>query len=149
MPYTENKEKFKPAQMVVLKSDSSKRGPVISVRSGSPQDVIEVFIDDKVQPFYASQIEAYKEKAPLIFSSDRFRAYLSALEILHPGMSSLYSINAARVDFIPYQYRPVLRFIRATARLLLMPVRGAPQHSVFISQSALLAPVTSIRSSKI
>jgi ERCC4-related helicase len=28
-------------------------------------------------------------------------------------MSNLFSLNAARVDFIPYQFRPVLRFIRA------------------------------------
>ncbi|MDR2608495.1 MAG: DEAD/DEAH box helicase, partial [Treponema sp.] len=28
-------------------------------------------------------------------------------------MASLHSINSARINFIPYQYRPVLRFIRA------------------------------------
>lgn len=28
-------------------------------------------------------------------------------------MSSLYSLNAAKIDFIPHQFRPVLKFIRA------------------------------------
>lgn len=32
----------------------------------------------------------------------------------------LYSLNAARVDFIPYQFRPVLRFIRADRPRLLI-----------------------------
>jgi len=107
-----NEVKFIPPQMVVLKSDPTKFGPIISVISGQP-DLIQVFIDSKNQPFYASQLELYKEPNPHFLSAERFRAYLSAIEILQPGMSSLYSINSARVDFIPYQYRPVLRFIRA------------------------------------
>ena len=42
---------------------------------------------------------------------EEFHSYLTALQIRYPGLSTLYSLNAARIDFIPYQYRPVLKFI--------------------------------------
>ena len=51
---------------------------------------------------------------------DQFHAYLTALQIRYPGLSNLYSLNAARVDFVPYQYRPVLRFIRSDRPRLLI-----------------------------
>ncbi|HEX05157.1 MAG TPA: helicase, partial [Bacteroidetes bacterium] len=47
-------------------------------------------------------------------------SYLTALQIQHPGLSTLYSLNAARVDFIPYQFRPVLKFIRSDRPRLLI-----------------------------
>ena len=51
---------------------------------------------------------------------DQFHAYLTALQIRYPGLSNLYSLNAARIDFVPYQYRPVLRFIRSDRPRLLI-----------------------------
>ena len=53
-------------------------------------------------------------------SCEQFHAYLTALQIRYPGVSTLYSLNAARVDFIPYQFRPVLRFIRSDRPRLLI-----------------------------
>ena len=47
------------------------------------------------------------------FSHEHFHAHLTALQIRHPSLSTLYSLNAARIDFIPYQFRPVLKFIRS------------------------------------
>ena len=72
--------------------------------------------------FYESQLEAIEaagERRPLIPLS-QFHAHLTALQIQHPGLSTLYSLNAARVDFIPYQFRPVLKFIRADRPRLLI-----------------------------
>jgi SNF2 family DNA or RNA helicase len=105
---------FTITQIVNLKSDPTKRGPVMSIQPGSPEDTVNVFIDGKVQPFYASQLQAEmpdhkKEELP----RDQFFAYLTALQIRFPVLSSLYSLNAARIDFVPYQFRPVLRFIRS------------------------------------
>jgi ERCC4-related helicase len=109
----EDNKQFQPTQIVVLKSDRSKRGPVMSVQNGDPEDTVNVFVDGKIVPYYASQLEADAFEKYHELNSDEFHAYLSALEIRFPGMSSLFSLNAARVDFIPYQFRPVLRFIRA------------------------------------
>jgi hypothetical protein len=106
-------DQFQPTQIVVLKSDHTKRGPVISIQHGKPEDTINVFIDGKIVPYYASQLETDNPEEYCELNTDEFHAYLSAQEILFPGISNLLSLNAARDDFIPYQFRPVLRFIRA------------------------------------
>ncbi|MFH1739543.1 MAG: helicase-related protein, partial [bacterium] len=60
------------------------------------------------------------EPSPQPVGLNEFHAYLSALQIRHPSLSTLYSLNAARVDFIPYQFRPVLKFIRSDRPRLLI-----------------------------
>ena len=46
-------------------------------------------------------------------SGRQLRALLTAWHVRHPSRGTLYSTNTARVDFIPYQYRPVLALLRA------------------------------------
>jgi ERCC4-related helicase len=104
---------FKTGDMVIPLATPDKTGMVSNVIPGSPEDTIQVFIDSKIQPYYASQLRLSAETETETLTSERFFAYLTALEIRQPGMSNLYSLNAARVDFIPYQFRPVLRFIKA------------------------------------
>ncbi len=115
-------QEFSPGQIVILRSDPSVRGAVVSVTPGTPEDRIGVFVDRDVQTFYASQlqVETERDDAPQPLTCDQFHAYLTALQIRYPGLSTLYSLNAARVDFVPYQYRPVLRFIRSDRPRLLI-----------------------------
>ena len=115
-------QEFQPGQIVFLKSNPSVRGPVVRVMSGTPVDTICVFVDGIVQTFYASQLEVEPERDDDLqyLTRDQLHAYLTALQIRYPGLSSLYSLNAARVDFVPYQYRPVLRFIRSDRPRLLI-----------------------------
>ena len=75
---------------------------------------------EKSQILYASQLQLEVQDDSRVFSCDDFHAYLTALQIRYPGLSTLYSLNAARVDFIPYQYRPVLKFIKADLPRLLI-----------------------------
>ena len=108
--------------MVSLKSDPSKKGAVVEVLPGQPETRVKVFVDGSVRTYYASQLQAEEQPdedfQPL--SCEQFHAYLTALQIRHPSLSTLYSLNAARVDFIPYQFRPVLRFIRSDRPRLLI-----------------------------
>ena len=117
-----DRTEFSPGQMVFLKSDPSKKGAVVDVLSGQPENRVKVFVDGSVQTYYASQLQAEEQPdedfQPL--SCEQFHAYLTALQIRHPSLSTLYSLNAARVDFIPYQFRPVLRFIRSDRPRLLI-----------------------------
>ncbi|MDY0362099.1 MAG: Swt1 family HEPN domain-containing protein [Desulforegulaceae bacterium] len=113
---------FQPGKIVSLKSNPDITGAVIQILPGDPENRYNVFINDSIQTFYGSQLvlqskELKKEK---VLSSNHFHAYLSALQINYPGLSSLYSLNAARVDFIPYQFRPVLRFIKSDRPRLLI-----------------------------
>ena len=112
---------FEPGQIVILKSDPSVRGAVVSVTPGTPEDRIDVFVDNSVRTFYASQLQLETPHDDTqTLTSNQFHAYLTALQIRYPGLSNLYSLNAARIDFVPYQYRPVLRFIRSDRPRLLI-----------------------------
>ena len=112
---------FSVKQIVFLKSNPAVRGPVLEVLPGTPESRISVWIDGKLQTFYASQLQhEIQSDDSHSFSSDEFHAYLTSLQIRYPGLSTLYSLNAARVDFIPYQYRPVLKFIKADLPRLLI-----------------------------
>ena len=113
---------FEPGQIVCVRSNTTIRGAVISVMPGKPENRFKVFVSGETQTFYASQLQA--EDVPdddtEFFPCEQFHAYLTALQIRYPSLSTLYSLNAARVDFIPYQFRPVLRFIRSDRPRLLI-----------------------------
>ena len=112
---------FSPGQLVVLKSDPTMKGAVVKVLPGRPESRYEVFVGDGIQTYYASQLQAEDRADDVrVLSRNRFHAHLTALQIRQPSLSTLYSLNAARVDFIPYQFRPVLRFIRSDRPRLLI-----------------------------
>ncbi|WP_197019227.1 DEAD/DEAH box helicase [Thioalkalivibrio sp. HK1] len=119
---TQNKAAtFQPPQIVQLISDPSMRGPVLEIQEQETENRYKVFIGGAAKWFYESQLEEEppeEDQAPV--SLNRFNAHLTALHIQHPNPSTLYSLNAARVDFIPYQFRPVLKFIRADRPRLLI-----------------------------
>lgn len=113
---------FQITQIVQLKSDSSKRGPVLAVQELEAENRYQVFMEGAPKWFYESQLEAVSTEGEgqILVPLNQFHAHLTALQIQHPGLSTLYSLNAARVDFIPYQFRPVLKFIRADRPRLLI-----------------------------
>lgn len=113
---------FSPGQIVFLKSNPSTRGAIVEIISGTPEDSVKVFVNNKIHTFYASQLqpEVESEDESSRLSCDEFHAYLTALQIRSPALSTLYSLNAARIDYIPYQYRPVLKFIKADRPRLLI-----------------------------
>ena len=112
---------FSPGQIVCLASNPSIRGAVVEALAGPSEDRIMVFVDGNVQRYYASQLQAVDQSDSVTpYSAAQFQTYLTALQIRHPSLSTLYSLNAARVDFIPYQFRPVLRFIRSDRPRLLI-----------------------------
>ena len=120
---TENlSAEFSPGQVVVLKSDPSVKGAVVETVPGEPENRFRVFVDGSVRTYYASQLrtEEQSEDNAQLLPCEQFHAYLTAQQIRHPSLSTLYSLNAARVDFIPYQFRPVLRFIRSDRPRLLI-----------------------------
>lgn len=113
---------FELNEIVCLRSDPAARGPIIAIVPGEPETRYTVWHGDAPHPYYASQLlpitapPAGPETVPL----DRFRAHLTALQLLHPSLASLYSLHAARISFIPYQFRPVLKFVRADRPRLLI-----------------------------
>lgn len=109
-------------QLVRLKSQPDKCGAVIAANPSGPEIQYTVLLDGKTRTFFASQLVAADLESAGVekLSPDKCRAMLTARYINHPGTSTLYSLNAARVNFIAYQFRPVLRFIRADRPRLLI-----------------------------
>ena len=113
---------FSPGQIVLLKSNPSTRGAVVALVPSTPENRVNVFVDGEIKTFFVSQLqlEIPIEDDSSRFSSEEFHAYLTALQIQSPTVSTLYSLNSARIDFIPYQYRPVLKFIKSDRPRLLI-----------------------------
>ncbi len=107
--------------IVQLKSDLTKQGVVLRIDGHGDSARCTVFLDGKEQQFYVSQIEVVSEKEedPTLSVED-VRNLLTCLQILHPSISTLYSLNAARIDFVPYQFRPALKIIRSDRPRLLI-----------------------------
>jgi ATP-dependent helicase HepA len=114
--------RFELGQLIRLQSQPDKCGAVININESGPEVQYTVLLDGKTRSFFASQLVADQQAvdSPETLSANQCRALLTARYINHPGTSTLYSLNAARIDFIPYQFRPVLRFIRADRPRLLI-----------------------------
>lgn len=103
--------------MITLVSDSSKAGAVIGVDNGK----YTVWMDNAPQTFYREQIELKAEIVTNIHMAlSRVKSALTAYQINNPGSSSLYSLNSARIDFVPYQFRPALKMIKSDSPRLLV-----------------------------
>ena len=103
--------------MVTLVSDPSKAGAVISVDNGK----YTVWMDNAPQTFYREQIQLKaQENTSAHLALSRVRSALTAYQINNPSSSNLYSLNSARIDFVPYQFRPALKMIKADSPRLLV-----------------------------
>jgi len=103
--------------MVTLVSDPSKAGAVISVDNGK----YIVWMGNSQQTFYREQIQLKAlEVTSAHLALSRVKSALTAYQINNPSSSNLYSLNSARIDFVPYQFRPALKMIKADSPRLLV-----------------------------
>lgn len=113
---------FKSGDVVALRSDKSVHLPVLEVITGGPEVRYSVFQDGTKATYYESQLQAVaiggSERSPV--SINELQARLTALHLLSPSTSNLFSLRSGRVNFVPYQYRPVLKLIRSDRPRLLV-----------------------------
>ncbi len=114
--------KYRLGDLVRLKSQPDSIGAVVQVNESGPECQYVVLLDGKPRTFFASQLvaDAPQQVTSKPLTAAQCRALLTARYINHPSTSKLYSLNAARINHIPYQFRPVLRFIRADRPRLLI-----------------------------
>jgi hypothetical protein len=107
--------------IIHLTSDPAKRGMVQSVSKIGDTKKYQVFIDGAVKTYYTGQIELEIQAQNRENTNiDDLLRTLSARQINPPSSNSLYSLNSSRIDFVPYQFRPVLKLIKSeTPRLLI------------------------------
>ncbi len=114
--------RFAVGNKVVFKADPDRVGVVTRVDDGGPEPRYTVFMINEEVPAYESQLALAEDARPELTPStlEGLHALLTATQLTQPGMSSLYSLNAGRIDFVPYQFRPVLQLIRSDRPRLLI-----------------------------
>lgn len=100
--------------LVYLIGNPSVHGIVISISDLGDTKKYDVFVDGSFKTYYSGQIAPVVEKVKYNWVDiNTFRSYLTAYQINNPSGRDLYSLNSARIDFVPYQFRPALKLIHA------------------------------------
>ena len=106
--------KFNLGEEVSLASDSQVQGAVIKISEGAEEAKYQVFTPSGRQWYYESQLVSVSVQDSFhCIDAMQFKAALSAALIRTPALSSLYSLRSGHIDFIPHQYRPVLKLLRS------------------------------------
>ncbi len=113
---------FKVGDLVALRSNPGAVLPVMAVIPGGAEYRYRVFQNNAKTTYYESQLQA-----PVIATEERelvtapeLHAHMTSLQILSPSTANLFSLRSGRVQFVPYQYRPVLKLIRVDRPRLLI-----------------------------
>ena len=109
-----NEDEIREKSLVYLVGSPDVRGIVMSITDLGDTKKYDVFVDGNFKTFYSGQIALYVETASYNWVDiNTFRSYLTAYQINNPSGNDLYSLNSARIDFVPYQFRPALKLIHA------------------------------------
>ena len=113
---------FQIGELVALRSNPTIVVPIIKLIPGDAECRYRVFQDNKKVTYYESQLQppAETEEAQSHLSVEALHAYLTSLQLLWPSTANLYSLRSGRVQFVPYQYRPVLKLIQSDRPRLLI-----------------------------
>lgn len=113
-PKVADENEIKEKSLVYLIGNPDVRGIVMSITDLGDTKKYDVFVDGNFKTFYSGQIALYVEAASYNWVDiNTFRSYLTAYQINNPSGNDLYSLNSARIDFVPYQFRPALKLIHA------------------------------------
>lgn len=95
-------------------------GIVAGVSGSGAERQVTVFHDGALHAYFESQIELAAIGTPATIDPDAMRAGLTAGLLLQPSTSRLYSFNSGRIDYEPYQFRPVMKLINSDRPRLLI-----------------------------
>lgn len=106
---------------VVKIKHNNKIGAVVSIEKNDTATRYVVLIDNKKFSFYEEQIESFNfDNGYLSYSAKDVNSLLTARLLLNPNINSLYSLNSAKIDYIPYQFRPVLKIVKSASPRILI-----------------------------
>ena len=127
--------RFSVGQIVQLCADPSRRGPIIEIMSpvggmnryrvyhsaGNTQEYFEdqIQLDTSALSRTSGDLETALNNGDYT-SADIFRARITAERLSNPQSDSIYSLRAARIQYVPFQFKPLLRFFRADQPRLLI-----------------------------
>lgn len=100
---------------------NGKIGAIISIEEYNNSDRYIVLIDGKKVSLYPEQIRpANLENEALNYTAKDINSLFTARLLLNPNINSLYSLNSSKIDYIPYQFRPVLKIIKSESPRILI-----------------------------
>lgn len=123
---------FSIGQMVHVRADTQRRGPVVQLwESAGGSTRYRVYHGpDLSRDYYAEQLEAEDIPDAVDLRSARsldepvdadvFHARLTAARLEHPQTDNLYALHSARIQHIPFQFKPLLRLLRSDRPRLLI-----------------------------
>ena len=100
---------FQVGDLVALRSTPTTILPVLS-DSGGGECRYRVFENNAKATYYESQLQraaAAGDERGHRCDARELHARLTSLQILSPSTANLFSLRSGRVQFVPYQYRPV------------------------------------------
>lgn len=107
--------------VVRLRARPDITGAVLDVLPSDPEARYTVFHGGEVATYYESQVEPIVLRpVRTTVEPDALHAALTATQLRHPSTKHLYSLYASRINFVPYQFRPVLKLIQADRPRLLI-----------------------------
>ena len=118
--YPNKDTKIRKGDLICLKSNPNARGMVSAISIVGDKKKYDVFIDNEIKSFYEGQIELASVTVSRTISFKELCNALTAFQISKPTFNSLYSLNAAKVDFVPYQFRPALKILNSDVPRLLI-----------------------------
>lgn len=111
---------FRIGDIVLIKHDWSK-GAVIAIDEHESTIQYRVLVNGIIGSYFESQLEAVTiSTSPEVYSAQEVNALLTARLLLNPNINSLYSLNTAKINFIPFQFRPVLKVIKSDSPRILI-----------------------------
>ena len=111
---------FKVGDTVKIKHDGS-IGAVVGVNTVGGTTQYVIIVNGRKMTFYEEQLSGFDIPGEnTIYSAKELNALLTARLIINPSISSLYSLNSAKIDYIPYQFRPVLKIIKSDSPRILI-----------------------------
>src|SRR6266511_5360474 len=112
-----------PARQGMIRAVLSPVGDKLRYRVYHGPGDIRDYTEDQLEPVSftpeADRIADAVVAGPWLNDAD-FRARLTATRLNNPQIDNLYALHAARIQFIPFQFKPLLRFLRADRPRLLI-----------------------------
>jgi SNF2 family DNA or RNA helicase len=124
---------FAVGDIVALRVDPGRRGPIIGLEASlggraryrvwHSDDAVRVYDEDQLIAVATTDSEVADPSEVFGGPSlelDEFRARFTAARLAHPAIDNLYALHAARIQYIPFQFKPLLRLLRSDRPRLLI-----------------------------
>ena len=124
---------FQVGVMVCLRADVARQGSVIQILPpvGGRHRYKVFHSAQEIRDYYEEQLLPVETQGGVDrvaqgiregqwLPSNDFRARLTAARLAHPLTDNLYALHAARIKFIPFQFKPLLRLLRSDRPRLLI-----------------------------